>query len=79
VVFRSWLYKSQPLASDAVPLLVGFAEAGKSEPVAWIRDKTANRGRVFYTCLGHKDDFQQAAFTKLLRNGVLWATNTLAK
>jgi nicotinamidase-related amidase len=70
---RSWLYKSGPLAADCVPLLTGTAGDGSPEPVAWVREKAAGRGRVFYTCLGHPDDFRSPAFTALLTNGVRWA------
>jgi hypothetical protein len=30
-------------------------------------------GRVFFTSLGHRDDFQRPQFTKLLVNAVFWA------
>ncbi len=67
------LYQSNPLASDAVVLLTGRAGDHPLEPVAWVREKTADRGRVFYASLGHVDDFQQDAFLKLLKNGIAWA------
>jgi type 1 glutamine amidotransferase len=35
--------------------------------------KTKAGGRVFYTSLGHPDDFKQPAFGVLLRNAVYWA------
>jgi type 1 glutamine amidotransferase len=28
---------------------------------------------VFYTSLGHPDDFAEPAFRRLLLNGILWA------
>lgn len=68
------LYQSNPLAADAVVLLTGRAGPHPTEPVAWVREKAAGRGRVFYTSLGHVDDFQQPAFVKLLKNGIDWAT-----
>jgi type 1 glutamine amidotransferase len=68
---RSWLYKTRPLSSSAVPLLWGRVGDSEREPVAW----TNLRGqqRVFYTSLGHPDDFQQQDFQVLLRNGIDWA------
>ncbi|MGE3317307.1 MAG: ThuA domain-containing protein, partial [Planctomycetaceae bacterium] len=41
------------------------------EPVAWT-NRSSGGGRVFYTSLGHIDDFQSAAFRKLLTNGIQW-------
>jgi nicotinamidase-related amidase/type 1 glutamine amidotransferase len=74
IEFASWMYKSNPLAADVKPLLVGTSGSSAPEPVAWLREKADGRGRVFYTCLGHVDDFQQDAFLKLLKNGIAWAT-----
>lgn len=74
VDFNSWMYKSNPLASDVTALLTGTSGTSSPEPVAWVREKADGRGRVFYTCLGHVDDFQQEAFLKLLKNGIAWAT-----
>ncbi len=68
------LYRSQPLAEGATPLLMGQAEGiPLAEPVAWTWTRKGG-GRVFYTSLGHPDDFKEEAFTTLLRNGILWAT-----
>jgi nicotinamidase-related amidase len=70
-VFGS-LYKSLPLAETATPLLIGRIEADvPHEPVAWT-NKTAAGGRVFYTSLGHIDDFQIPDFERLLLNGIYW-------
>jgi type 1 glutamine amidotransferase len=67
------LYKSQPLAEGATPLLVGRAESiPLAEPVAWTWTRKGG-GPVFYTSLGHPDDFKNESFTALLRNGILWA------
>ncbi|MDR2981533.1 MAG: ThuA domain-containing protein [Puniceicoccales bacterium] len=45
---------------------------GKSHPAAWTR--TAGKGRVFYTALGHrKEVFSDPDFIIHLRNGILWA------
>ena len=42
------------------------------EPVAWVN--TDEGGRVFYTTLGHWEDFKLEPFRRLLRNAVCWAT-----
>lgn len=66
------LYKNTPLASDTNLLLTGHAD-GHTEPVAWTRDS----GRVFYTSLGHQEDFGEQDFLRLLTNAVLWAGGRL--
>lgn len=69
----SWLYKVLPLAKDAVPLLMGRAGDQKPhEPVAWTYGRK-DGGRVFFTTLGHSDDFKEEAFARLLKNGIYWA------
>ena len=66
------LYLVAPLVDpDAVILLNGSAD-GKTEPIAWTRE-TKDKSRVFYTSLGHPDDFKSDAFQTLLVNGILWA------
>ncbi len=65
------LYKVNPLASSAIPLLVGRIPGHPAEPVAWINRK--GNARIFYTSLGHPGDFATPAFRTLLRNAVLWA------
>jgi putative membrane-bound dehydrogenase-like protein len=67
------LYKNPQLAADVTVLLTG-AIPGHTEPVAWIRER--NGQRVFYTSLGHPDDFQEANFVRLLVNALAWATRT---
>ena len=47
------------------------------EPVAWVRE--ANGRRVFYTSLGHQDDFADAIFLRLVTNGLQWVANIEAK
>jgi type 1 glutamine amidotransferase len=66
------LYKSNPLAKDCIVLLTGQADK-LDEPVAWVRDKTADRGRVAYIALGHESDFAGDAFPALLTNAIRWA------
>jgi putative heme-binding domain-containing protein len=65
------LYKTSPLASSAMPLLMGTVPGHPAEPVAWINHK--GNARIFYTSLGHPGDFGIPAFRRLLRNAVLWA------
>jgi type 1 glutamine amidotransferase len=65
------LYKVSPLAKTASPLLIGSIPDQPAEPVAWTN--TYQKGRVFYTSLGHPDDFAQPDFNKLLVNAVFWA------
>lgn len=72
----SWLYVVNPLVGDCAPLLMGRAvnpegqDAGP-QPVAWT--KTYKGARVFFTTLGHPDDFRVASVRRLLVNGILWA------
>src|SRR5262249_51419847 len=64
------LYKASPLASSAMPLLMGTIPGHAPEPVAWVNVKGGMR--IFYTSLGHPGDFGIAAFRRLLRNAVSW-------
>lgn len=66
------LYQTKPLTDSATLLLSGSIPGQESEPIAWTnRPKTGNR--VFYTSLGHIEEFQNAEFQKLLRNAITWA------
>jgi type 1 glutamine amidotransferase/nicotinamidase-related amidase len=67
------LYKVSPLAGTAKPLLIGSIPDHPAEPIAWTNTNKYG-GRVFYTSLGHIDDFQQEAFNRLLVNALRWAT-----
>lgn len=68
----AWIYRVRPLAEDTTVLLEGrWSDAQPSEPVAWTR--TRERGRLFYTCLGHPGDFELAPFQSLFENGIRWA------
>jgi type 1 glutamine amidotransferase/nicotinamidase-related amidase len=67
------LYKSSPLAKTATPLLTGTWQDKPAEPVAWTN--TYKGGRVFYTSLGHAEDFKTPQFRTLLRNAILWAAD----
>lgn len=65
------LYKSSPLSPTATALLTGSIADKPPEPVAWTN--THKGGRVFYTSLGYRDDFNDPRFRRLLVNGILWA------
>jgi nicotinamidase-related amidase/type 1 glutamine amidotransferase len=65
------LYKTSPLAPTATPLLVGAIKDYSQEPVAWTN--AYKKARVFYTSLGHPDDFGNPAFVRLLHNAARWA------
>lgn len=68
-----WIYRVNPLASTCQVLLRGrWSEREPEEPVAWTN--TRDGMRLFYTCLGHPDDFAIPAFQRLLLNAIRWAT-----
>jgi type 1 glutamine amidotransferase len=69
------LYKVSPLEKTASPLLIGTIPGQPSEPVAWTHLYGTKAARVFYTSLGHPDDFQNPEFRRLLVNGIAWALN----
>ena len=64
------LYKNQGL-SDNVDVLMTGTIPGHTEPITWTRDY--NGGRVFYTALGHPQDFSETSFRRLLTNAIFWA------
>ena len=70
---RSWLYRVR-LAPGCTPLLHGDPVDPEDEPtpgpVAWVRE-TGGR-RVFFTSLGHPDDFALEPFRRLLVNAARW-------
>jgi type 1 glutamine amidotransferase len=66
------LYKNTGLAADSEVLLTGSIP-GHTEPVAWTR--IHNGGRVFYTSLGHPEDFNNINFRRLLTNALFWTVN----
>jgi type 1 glutamine amidotransferase len=69
----SSLYKTSPLAPSTVALATGRVEGQEpAEPAAWT-NITSSGGRVFYTSLGHPEDFKLPAFRRLLLNGIFWA------
>jgi nicotinamidase-related amidase/type 1 glutamine amidotransferase len=65
------LYRVSPLLEGTTPLLKGKWRGEPEEPVAWTN--TYKGGRVFYTSLGHPDDFNDPHFRRLLTNSILWA------
>jgi uncharacterized protein len=73
----SWLYTVAPLQGNCQPILTGHSinpQEGRDDgpqPVAWI--KTNGKARVFFTTLGHPDDFRNDDFRRLTINGLLWA------
>ncbi len=66
------LYMTQPIAEDATLLMTGSTK-DNMEPLTWVRDKVSGRGKVFYTGLGHPDDFRVPAFRQLMTNAIQWA------
>lgn len=67
------LYLVSPIDPKAMVLLWGQTGPHK-EPVAWTR--TYRGGRVFYTSLGHPDDFDHSPqFVRLLVQAVFWTMN----
>jgi type 1 glutamine amidotransferase len=69
------LYKNPDIAKDTTVLLQGTIPE-HTEPVAWVREYKG--GRIFYTSLGHPDDFQNESFIRMLTNAVFWTTRTEA-
>ena len=63
------LYKVSPLADSAKPVLMGQIPDQPIEPIAWTNTNKYG-GRVFYTSLGHIDDFKQESFNRLLVNAL---------
>jgi len=64
------LYKTRPLAASTTALLEGTIPGEPSEPIAWTN--RCGSAPVFYTSLGHVEDFANPAFRKLLANAVVW-------
>jgi nicotinamidase-related amidase len=66
------LYRSGPLRPGAEPLVMGAIPGQAAEPEAWTHRFGPCQARVFYTSLGHPQDFEEPDFCRLLRNGILW-------
>lgn len=69
------LYEVRPLGKSTKSLLIGSIPDAEPEPepVAWTN--MYGKSRVFYTSLGHPDDFKNEHFRTLLINAVFWAMN----
>jgi type 1 glutamine amidotransferase len=67
------LYKVSPLDPTCVPLLIGTIPDKPAEPLAWTHLYGEAHARVFYTSLGHPDDFKEPEFRQLLLNGIAWS------
>jgi len=69
------LYRTSPLAESTTLLLMGAIPGKEPEPLAWTN--TYGKSRIFYTSLGHVDDFKgkDPPLVRLLRNAVFWALN----
>jgi type 1 glutamine amidotransferase len=76
---RSWLYRVLPLPDTCNQLLWGVPIDPEGQPqenpVAWT--KTHNGGRVFFTTMGHPEDFGVPSFRNMLTNGIRWAVGDL--
>jgi type 1 glutamine amidotransferase len=64
------LYKTSPLGEHTTLLVMGSVEGQPPEPMAWTHEYKGSR--VFYTSLGHPQDFENAAFRQMLINAVFW-------
>jgi uncharacterized protein len=85
-VGRSWLYHVTPVqGEDVQTLLLGRAVGSNRpedgphpliQPVAWTKTYTGDTGqtaRVFFTTLGHPEEFADVNMRRLMINGILWA------
>lgn len=64
------LYKVSPLQDGATSLLTGTIPGAAAEPIAWTY-RRPDGGTTFYSSLGHRDDFEQPEFRRLLKNAIL--------
>lgn len=73
------LYKVLPLEKNTSVLMTGRAVGiNENQPVAWSY-KNKFGGKSFYTSLGHKNDFSNLNFIKMIDNAVSWALHKDAK
>ncbi len=72
---RGSLYRNHHIADDTTLLLQGRIPE-HVEPLAWTRDH--HQARVFYTSLGHPDDFEIESFRRLLAHALLWTTRRIS-
>ena len=64
------LYYLGPIKDDAT-LLMTASSGDRTEPLTWIRKY--HGGRIFFTGLGHPEDFKEPPFRRLLINAIFWA------
>ncbi len=64
------LYRNSPLPPGSKVLLMGAVEGKPAEPVAWTHRYHSTS--VFYTSLGHPDEFGTENFDRLLLNAIQW-------
>ena len=65
------LYKNTGIAKDTELLAEGEIP-GHREPIAWTR--VYKGARVFYTSLGHPNDFKNKTFLRLIANALFWVS-----
>ncbi|MFN0167286.1 MAG: ThuA domain-containing protein [Bryobacteraceae bacterium] len=73
---RSWLYHVNPLPPVSTPLLIGRAVNPEKQDwgpnaVAWTKQRKG--ARVFFTTMGHPEDFTLPSVRRLVVQGILWA------
>lgn len=74
---NSNVYHVGPLLDPKATILVNGQVPKGIEPLAWTR--MAGKSRVFYTSLGHPNDFKDSQYLTLLANGITWALGAKAK
>jgi hypothetical protein len=81
---RSWLYRVLPKwpPPDAERLLTGTAvnpnKPAEENPVAWTW-RNRHRGRVFFTTMGHPEDFAVESVQRLAVNALHWCLDRKPK
>jgi type 1 glutamine amidotransferase len=73
IISAGSLYKVSPLEPGAAPLLIGTIPGKPPEPVAWTHTYGPNKAKVFYTSIGHVDDFKNHEYRRMLSNAIGWA------
>lgn len=66
------LYRNTPLQEGSVELLRGTVPGPRVEPLAWTHLYGPKKARIFYTSMGHIDDFKSEQFRLLLKNAIAW-------
>jgi type 1 glutamine amidotransferase len=66
------LYKVRPLEPGTTPLLIGTIPGQEPEPVAWTHTFGPRQARIFFTSLGHPEDFGEPEFRRLLSGAISW-------